>query len=125
MIAPTKDEDNEYPVADVFRPTLYAIVEAFRVGDFRLQQGIAGVDSVCASTATQIEDYINDYGETLAALPDESWNTSVSRWMNGYWDILVDLYTVQSGESDLALPARIFEQESGGYRIEIVGVYVP
>jgi len=62
--------------------------------------------------------------ETLAELPDETWATSVSQWMGTHWEVLVDLWTVESGKSDLVLDARVFEQETG-FRIEIHSVYVP
>lgn len=95
------------------------------MGDYALQQRVATVDAIDPSTAQQIESYILDYGETLASLPTSTWDTSVSRWMEGYWELLVELYTVESGESDLVLSARVFEHGDGQYRIEVMGVYVP
>jgi len=44
--------------------------------------------------------------------------------MGTHWEVLVDLWTVESGKSDLVLDARVFEQETG-FRIEIHSVYVP
>ena len=44
--------------------------------------------------------------------------------MGEYWEVLVDLYTVESGRSDMVLHARVFA-ENDGYRIEPGMVYVP
>ena len=71
-----------------------------------------------------IKKYIIDYGETLIELPDATWKTSVCQWMGSHWDLLLDLWTAESGESDLVLGARIFEDGSK-FRIEIESVYVP
>lgn len=125
MKTPSKDGDNEYPVPEPFRPQIVAIIEAFRRGDYGLQVPVPGVDQPDASTAQQIEAYVQDYGETLSSLPASTWQTSVSRWMEGYWELVVDLYTDESGESDLILAAQVFEDEAGKYRIEVTGVYVP
>ena len=68
--------------------------------------------------------YLADYGETLIDLPDETWETSVSQWMGPHWDVLVDLWTAESGRSDLVLHVQVFETRSG-FRVEIHAVYVP
>ena len=65
-----------------------------------------------------------NYGETLADLPDEAWETSIAQWMGTHWDVLLDLWTVESGRSDMALCARVFEEEDG-FRFEIDSVHVP
>lgn len=77
-----------------------------------------------ASDAEHIRSYIAEYGETLTELPEESWETSVAQWMDGHWEVLVDLWTVEAGASDLVLSARVFE-EGTGVRIEVHMVYVP
>ena len=125
MKIPSKDGDNEYPVATPFRPQLVAIVESFRRGDYGLQASIPGVGKLDASTARQIESYLLDYGEALSSLPASTWESSVSRWMGGYWELVVDLYTDEGGESDLVLAAQVFEEAAGKYRTEVTGVYVP
>ncbi len=76
------------------------------------------------AVADQILAYVTDYGETLAELPDDTWQSSVSQWMGTHWDILVDLWTVESGKSDLVLSGRVFES-NGGYRFEIDSLHVP
>lgn len=111
-------------IAHAWRPTLRAIVEAFAEGDYDLARGIPCVAPVSRTSAEQIRTYITDYGETLARLPDAAWGSSCSQWMETHWDVLVDLWTIESGRSDMVLGARVFEVEDG-FRIEVHAVYVP
>src|SRR5438876_11989961 len=121
---PLKDPDSSHPVAVAWRPTLREIVKALAEGDYALAAGVHSVAPVRPAVAHQMQAYIRKYGETLTALPDEAWQTSISQWMGTYWDLLVDLWTVQSGRSDLVLGVRVFEHE-GGFRFEIDSVRVP
>ena len=63
-------------------------------------------------------------GATLTALPEETWATSVAMWRGTHWDVLINLWTVEEGRSDLVLLANLYEDPSG-YRCEVVMVYVP
>lgn len=119
-----KDSENERPVPTALRPRFSEIVKAFVKADYLLEKGIAGVSPVAKDTAEQIKAYINDYGEELVELPDATWNSSVCLWMGTHWDVLVDLWTIQEGLSDLVLRAKIFESEEG-YLVEVSMVYVP
>lgn len=121
---PVKDEHAAHPIADAWRPAFKEIIKAFVEGDFALHRGLQFVMPVSSSTVHQVKTYIAGYGETLAELPDETWETSIAQWMGTHWDVLVDLWTVESGGSDLALSARVFE-DRGGFRIEIDSVHVP
>lgn len=67
---------------------------------------------------------VDAYGARLASLPEEAWNTSVCQWMVGYWDVLVDLFTIDEGLSDLVLAVRVYE-DGVGYSFKIQSVYVP
>jgi hypothetical protein len=116
--------DRQAPVPAIWRPTLAAIVDAFREGDFELARGIPEVAPVSPDDARIIAGNIEDYGATLVGLPDEAWETSVSQWMDGYWHVLVDLYTEDEGPSDLVLDVRVREH-GAGYRFEVHLVYVP
>jgi hypothetical protein len=49
-------------------------------GDPALAAEVASVEPVAAQTATPIREYIKDYGETLVALPDETWSSPVTIW---------------------------------------------
>lgn len=119
-----KDEDNQMPIPAVWRNTLMDIVEALKEKDFGLNRGIKGVRPVSEDDARRIANNIENYGCSLTSLPEEAWQTSVCQWMDGYWDVLIDLFTVEEGASDLALAVRVYEQESS-YDFEIQAVYVP
>jgi hypothetical protein len=122
--AVVKDEENARPVPGAWRRTFQAIVDAFSRGDYSLTGGIPAVAPVSAATAAQVERFIASYGETLASLPEETWDTSIVQWMHSFWEVLVDLWTYESGASDMVLSVRVFEDE-GNYRFEIVSVHVP
>jgi hypothetical protein len=119
-----RDENAAHPVASAWRPTLCEIVKAFVRHDYALNQCIPSVAPVSAETAREIERYVADYGETLCELPDETWATSVAQWTGSHWDVLVDLWTVESGRSDMVLDARVFETNDG-LSVEIHFVCVP
>ena len=119
-----KDKTGAHLIAEAWRPLLREIVKALAEGDYDLSRGIPSVAPVSKATADQIRAYIVDFGEALADLPDETWDSSVSQWMGMHWDVLVDLWTVESGKSDLVLSLRVFESD-GGVRFEIDSVHVP
>ena len=119
-----KDADNQRPVPSVWRSTLYDIVEALKDGDFSLARGVAGVRPIHAKNAIRIANNIRGYGARLASLQEDAWRTSACQWMRSYWDVLVDLSTVEEGASDLALDVRVYE-EGSGYIFEVQSVHVP
>jgi hypothetical protein len=119
-----KDEHAEYPIAGAWRAPLREVVRAFVRGDYGLSQGVPDVEAVPPPTAEQIRAYIADYGATLIELPEDTWETSVSRWMGTHWEVLVDLWTAQEGRSDLVLSCAVREVD-GGYRLTLDLVYVP
>jgi hypothetical protein len=71
-----------------------------------------------------IAEIIQDYGCTITLLPDESWETSVCSWQVTYWDVLVDLFTVEEGRSDLILQVNVAEQ-ADRFLFRVHLVYVP
>lgn len=119
-----QDEDNERPVPTAWRRTLIDIVQSFKEGDFRLERGIDGVQSVSVQEANRLSGNIAAYGDQLASLPEATWRTSIYRWMRGYWDVLIDLYTVREGSSDLVLFVRVYEK-NGKYSFEVQSINVP
>lgn len=121
---PAKDADAAHPIAPSWRPTFVAIVSALVQGDYRLRSCGPNVRLGSPRLADQIRSAIAAYGETLAALPEETWRTSVAQWMEGFWDVLVDLWTVESGACDLVLGVRVHEA-GDGYRFVVDLVYVP
>jgi hypothetical protein len=121
---PVKDKDKAHPIPDAWRAHLREIVKALAERDYGLSRGIPCVAPASTATADQIRAYVTDFGEELVDLPDETWNSSLSQWMGTHWDVLVDLWTVESGRSDLVLNVRVFEAEKD-FRFEIDSVHVP
>ena len=121
---PLKDDDDEYLIPGVWRPTLREIVDAIAEGDYELSRGIAFVAPTGSATAKYIRENIEDYTGTLVRLPEESWSSSVYRWMRTHWYVVVDLWTLEEGRTDLALIVNVFESGEG-FRFEVESVHVP
>ena len=121
MIDENKSEQQPIPVS--WRQTFRDIVAAFVAADYRLVAGVPGVEPVSAETAAQIQHYISDYGATLMALPEETWQSSVCIWAGNHWDTLIDLWTQDEGRSDLVLHAQVTETPRFSVKVHLV--YVP
>lgn len=119
-----KDEENAHPIAEEWRTTIREIVRALAEGDYEIVRGIPSVSTPSKKRVEQMRNYVAEFGEALAELPDEAWRTSVSQWMGTHWELLVDLWTHETGRSDLTLNLRVFEDE-GGYRFELDSLHVP
>ena len=119
-----KNEEQELPIPHLWRPIFKSIVSALVKKDYSLSSGVKNVNPISKSTAEQIEEYIEDYGEELIELPDETWDTSVYICYGDYWNVLIDLWTKGEGSSDLVLKAEVRQKENE-YVVEINLVYVP
>jgi len=119
-----KDEDHQRPIPSVWRDTFTEIVEALKKGDYEIINNISGVCTVSTEDASRITRNIEGYGVQLTSLPEETWQTSVCQWMKGYWDVMIDLYSIEEGASDLILSVRVYEKGSS-YIYEIQSVHVP
>lgn len=119
-----KNADGQERIPTLWRRTLSDIVEAFKDQDFRLDRGVAGVRPIPVDDARRIAQNIENYGVHLTSLQEGTWQTSVCQWMRRYWGVLLDLYTVEEGASDLVLAVRIYE-EGSAYVFEVQSVYVP
>jgi hypothetical protein len=119
-----KDASMQRAIPSVWRPVLREIVNAFVRGDYALSVGVPGVSPIPQKVADHIADYIQRYGETLVALPEDTWDTSVCIWTGIGWDTIVDLWTVREGRSDLILQTFVSETATG-FRFEVHLVYVP
>jgi hypothetical protein len=124
MNIPVIKNTEERLVPRIWRKTLSDIVDAFVDGDFELKTNIEGVSPISSEDAIMIAENIEDYGVQLKKLPEQTWNTSVSLWMDGFWDILVDLYSEEEDASDLVLNVRVYEKNSE-YIFNIYSVFVP
>lgn len=119
-----KNEEDELPIPHLWRPKFKAIVSAFVKHDYKLTDGIENVNPVSLSTAKQIKEYIEDYGEELIELPEETWNTSIYIFHGDHWKVLIDLFTKGEGLSDLVLNGEVRENNNE-YEFKINLVYVP
>ena len=122
--SPIKDPDNEHPVAGSWRPIFHRIAAAFLQGNYSLAHVDDDVRVHSKSAAEWIEQSITEYPETLVELSDPTWISSVASWQEGFWEVLVDLWTAESGRSDLVLHARVYEKPDG-VRIVVESVHVP
>lgn len=119
-----KDEENERPIPTVWRAIFIDIINAFVKKDYLHAADLDSVSPVSNETADHIKEYIEDYGEKLIQLPEETWESSICIWRGVHWDVLVDLWTSGEGRSDLVLGARVSESDDG-YIFHIDMVYVP
>ena len=120
----TTCRSGEQPVPVEWRSTFVEIVESLKSGDFKIERPIPHVERISNDEAERIAGNIRCYGSPLESLPEETWKTSVCRWMEDYWEVLVDLFTVRDGLSDLVLFSRVFER-NGGYVFKVESVNVP
>ena len=119
-----KDENDAHPVPDSWRSVLADIVSALARGDFALAKPLTNVNPVQDRIAEQMRAYILDYGATLIDLPSATWESSCAQWMGKYWIVLVDLWTLEEGRSDLVLEVKVVEH-GNEYRFTVELVYVP
>lgn len=119
-----KDEDNQLPIPTLWRPIFKEIVSALARKDYFLSNKPSFTAPVSQKTADYISEYIEDYGESLTDLPDDTWDSSFCLWMGDKWDVLIDLWTEGEGRSDLALKAEV-EEAGSEYLVTVEMVYVP
>lgn len=119
-----KNEEDELPIPHIWRPIFNEVVKSFVEKDYGITRVIKNVNPISDSTAEQIREYIEDYGEKLIELPEETWDTSVYICYGNYWNVLIDLYTEEEGLSDLVLNAEV-QENSNEYQFKIRLVYVP
>jgi hypothetical protein len=116
-------DDVEHAVPSVLHDVLSKVADAFAAGDFLLQvHAIEGVRPIDLATAEWVAKSIAAYGDSLAPLHPSTWNRSIYRWMDGYWQLLVDLSTTREQVSDLTLHAKLYDTEPLTLEIESVHV---
>lgn len=118
-----KDKEREHPVPSVWRRTLQEIAVALMNGNFNLY-GLIDVEPLDDAEAARVSGNIKAYGCTLISLPSACWDTSVCMWQLDYWEVLVDLFTVEEGRSDLALNVRVYQRPTD-FTFKVQLVYVP
>ena len=123
-IVPIEYSERELPVPTIWRPVFREIVQAIVDGDFTLARGIEDVKPISRSDADFFAHSVRRYGATLTSLSEESWQTSIYARDVDFWEVLVDLTTVEEGCSDLVLFTRVYERDDG-YTFEPWSLYVP
>ncbi|MBC9035118.1 hypothetical protein IAG41_22240 [Sphingomonas sp. JC676] len=117
-------DDAEHPIPPEWHAIFREIADAFVAGDYALlDRTIVGVSPINPSTARFIADSVLAYGDSLAPLHPSVWKSAVYRWMDGYWQLLVDLTTTKEQVSDLTLHAKLYD--TAGPTLEIESVHVP
>jgi hypothetical protein len=119
-----KDEEKELPIPQVWRDVFCQIVKALSNKDYLVNSTISNVPSLSIDDSKYIEDNIESYGEELTELPAETWDSSIYLWMGTHWDVIIDLWTLGEGRSDLVLSAKVYETNNE-YTFKIEMVYVP
>jgi hypothetical protein len=120
----SKDLDSPTFIPDIWRETIHKIVDAFSDGDYSLSTGISNVLPISQSAALELEESIAAYGARLTTLPEKTWDTSQCQWVGDFWDVFIDLFTVEEGRSDLVLQLRVYEKDHD-YLFKVYMIYVP
>lgn len=108
---------------DRFRALTADLVDTLVRGDFASldrdgRSGRVGAEALQRS--------VSDYGRTLTALPDEAFDLVESGAVDarpGEWWIVVPLWTVEEGPSDLSLELAALHT-SDGHRLEVTDLHV-
>lgn len=124
MTITVQKRESEGPIPTEWRATLHELVAVIVTGEYKFGKVPSGVVPLEENTIKQVSDYIDDYGCRLINLPEESWETSVYNWQGACWELLVDLYTVEEGCSDMVLSLKV-KESCGSYNFEVSSVYVP
>ena len=109
------------PVPTAWRKALKEIVRAIAARDATFSGCSVPVEAPSLHKSWRI---IDEMGVSLAELPDETWSSSVCIRSFDEWDVIIDLYDVTQGRTDLILPAKI-KEGSDGIRVTLDMIHVP
>ena len=119
------DPEFQSPIPTIWRDTIILIVDAFKDKDFAGLNTIPNVELIALEYASELVEYIVDYGAHLISLPKDTWNTSVCLYMEDeFWKAIIDLFTAEEGCSDLILDLHIFKKQNQ-FEFQINSIYVP
>ena len=100
-------------------------IKQFKDKDFAGLNTIPNVELIDLEYASELAEYIVDYGAHLISLSKDTWNTSVCLYMEDeFWKAIIDLFTAEEGRSDLILDLHIFKKQNQ-FEFQINGIYVP
>jgi hypothetical protein len=121
---PLLDGSREGPIPVAWRSPLQAIVDALVRREATLATGLSFVEPVPPDISHRCLEVLDAYGTvTLVPLPEESWESSIARWLGDRWRCLVDLWTKEEGRSDLVLDVDVFENAAGRSRFRVNTVH--
>ena len=119
-----KDIGFEKPIPTLWHHSIIAIVEAIKSNDLKQLNNINGIQALTQTDINRFRENIEEYGCNLASLPSMTWQTSVCQWMGDGWEVLIDLFTIEEGLSDLALSMKIVEKGKE-FEFRVTSIYVP
>ena len=107
------------------RDTVHRLVEMLVVGHY---DGVEGASRSRRLTAEQLRQAVEEYGRELRMPPDVVFDNLDVNEIEGAipraWWMLVDLWTVEEGRSDLTLEIRLTDTGGELYDIEIDNLHV-
>lgn len=113
-----KDADAPHAIPSAWRPSLTHLVEIVA------GRRPADEPKFAKSDLAMWRSNISNYGVVIGSVPDESWESSVTQWMDGYWDVLVDLYSEDGKRTDLVMSVQVHES-GAGYEFRVDSIHVP
>lgn len=119
-----KNDAQELPIPRIWRDILLKIVDAVNSGNFAFREIDPNVQELDDKNAEFIRSYVQGFGVLQFSMPSKAWNSSIYRWMDGYWQLLIDLYSGQGDETDLVLFVRVNEADMN-YRFSVQHIIVP
>jgi hypothetical protein len=103
------------PVPERWRPALAWVVDRLVAGDYGGLARDGFVPHVSGSDDTGIGYWIEQYPATLMSLPEEAWaGAERGRCVDDpdWWWVVVELWTVEEGRSDLSMEATVRERDA-------------
>jgi hypothetical protein len=121
---PDKNEEIEQSVPVEWQPIIIEIVKDIRGRCLAPRKFLESEIDVDSRDIDFIYQSLDAYGDPLINVPKDGWETSICRWMGGYWHLMIDLFTVEEGASDLVLFVDVYEHGSSKC-FKIQSVHVP
>lgn len=121
------------PIPLPLRPALAQVVDRVAAGDFEALKASGADPYPDSDLGLWIREYgrpsesTEQGGATLISLPDEAWEYAEVIYEDPgpprRWGVVIDLWTVEEGRSDLSMEADVVET-STGLRVLILNIHV-
>lgn len=116
-------KSQELPIPHVWREPIRGLVHCIISKNYDQLSKNPSFELPSKEKIYSIEYNIDSYNEVIVGVTEWSWSRSVYMWMDGYWEIIVDI-AGESGPSDLSIFLRAYENR-GQYLFRIESVHVP